>query len=181
LRIRLVASVAALVAVAGAGILNPAPAGAKLTATAQPSHTTCAHLNGWLGTTRPGPNGQTFTPIYLRNVGSRSCTLSGVPRLTYNEEVGVAVRLGLSAARVAAAGRGATVRLAAHRGTANVLLWYLPTRYWPKQRCQPTRALSVRVEFGPKNVGVLVRTTFQVCSKFASTSITGVASTMTGL
>ncbi len=158
-------------------------AGAIYKAPPQPSHTTCLHLSGWLGRSRPGTNGQTLTPIFLRNEGSRSCSVSGVPRLTYNDDtgIGVAVRLGLSAARVNTAHRGGTVALSAHGGTANVLLWFLPTRYWSTKSCQPTRILSAHVEFGPKGVGVIVRTSFDACSKFDSTSVTGVAAKNTHL
>ena len=158
-------------------------AGAILRTPPPPSHTTCVRLSGWLGKTIPGPNGQTYTPIFLRNDGSHDCSLTGVPRLVYNDDarIGVAVRLGLSAARVQTPHRGGTVALAAHGGTANVLLWILPTRYWPTKRCQPTRILSARVEFGPQNVGVSVRTSFQACSKFNSTSITGPAVKTTSL
>ena len=174
-----------LVAVALAlAVVGPiAEAGAIFRAPPQPSSTSCVHLSGWLGKSRPGTNGQTFTPIFLRNEGSRSCSVSGVPRLIYNDDtgIGVAVRLGLSAARVSTAHRGGTVALSAHGGTANVLLWFLPTRYWSAKSCQPTRILSAHVEFGPKNVGVLVRTSFDACSKFDSTSITGVAAKSTHL
>ncbi|MGC8511070.1 MAG: hypothetical protein ACP5PB_09400 [Acidimicrobiales bacterium] len=106
-----------------------------------------------------------------------------MPRLVYNDDtgIGVAVRLGLSAARVNTVHRGGTVVLSAHGGTANVLLWILPTHYWPATSCQPTRILSAHVEFGPKNVGVLVRVSFDACSKFDSTSVTGVAAKTTSL
>ena len=158
-------------------------AGAIFRAPPQPSHTTCVRLSGWLGKTIPGPNSQTYTPIFLRNAGAHGCSLTGVPRLVYNDDagIGVAGRWGLSAARVNTDHRGGTVMLAAHGGTANVLLWILPTRYWPTKRCQPTRILSARVEFGPQNIGVSVRTSFQACSKFNSTSITGPAVKTTSL
>lgn len=117
----------------------------------------------------------------IRNTGPKGCTLTGVPRLTYNEDVVLAVQLGLSAVRVASADRGGTVTLAAHNGTVNVLLWILPTRYWSVSRCQPTRILSGRVEFGTHNVGVLVRISFEACSKMAGASIAGVAAKTTSL
>jgi hypothetical protein len=157
------------------------PATAIYRASPQASHTTCSHLIGWLGKSSAGSNGQIFTPIFIRNIGSESCTLTGVPRLVYNEDVAVAVRLGLSASRANTAQRGGTVTLAPQTGTANVLLWILPTRYWSVSRCQPTRILSARVEFGRHNVGVLVRVSFNACSKMASTSIAGVAAKTTSL
>lgn len=157
------------------------PATAMYRAPPQPSRTTCSHLIGWLGKSSPGTNGQIFTPIFIRNIGSKSCTLTGVPRLVYNEDVAVAVRLGLSATRANTAQRGGTVTLVPHTGTANVLLWILPTHYWSVSRCQPTRILSARVEFGPHNVGVLVRVSFSACSKMASTAIAGVAAKTTSL
>ena len=149
----------------------------------QPSRTTCVHLSGGLGKVSTGTNGQTFTPILIRNEGSRGCTVTGVPRLIYNDDasIGVAIRFGLSAARVNTAHRGGTVSLGAHGGTANVLMWSLPTRHWSTAQCQPARILSAHVEFGSTNVGVLVRTSFQACSKFDSTSITGVATQTTNL
>ena len=149
----------------------------------QSSRTTCVHLSGGLGKVSAGTNGQTFTPIFIRNEGSRGCTLTGVPRLIYNDDasIGVAVRLGLSAARVNNAHRGGTVSLAAHGGTANVQMWILPTGHWSTAQCQPTRILSAHVEFGSKNVGVLIRTKFLACSTFDSTSITGVAAQTTNL
>ncbi|MBW4078650.1 MAG: hypothetical protein HIU84_09125 [Acidobacteria bacterium] len=81
----------------------------------QSSRTTCVHLSGGLGKVSAGTNGQTFAPIFIRNEGSRGCTLTGVPRLIYNDDasIGVVIRLGLSAARVNTAHRGGTVSLAA--------------------------------------------------------------------
>jgi len=178
---RLMASAAALVATVCVGSLTASPASGKLIAPPQPSRATCVHLTGRLGTPHPGSQGQTLTPIYLYNSGAKSCTLTGVPRLIYNEDVGVAVHLGLSAARVATAYRGGTVTLAANGGSANVLLLVIPTSSWPVNRCRPTRVLSARVEFGPKKIGAVVRTSFRACSGFDSTSVTGVRSKSTSL
>jgi hypothetical protein len=181
MKIRLFMSLAALVAMMGAGLLSTSPASGINRKPPQPSSTTCVHLSGRLGTTRPGPQGQSFTPIYLYNSSTKSCTLTGVPHVLYNEDVEVAVRLGLSAARTATAHRGGTVTLAANGGSANVLLWVIPPSSWPVKKCQPTRILSARVEFGRKNIGAVVRTSFQACSGFNSTSVTGVRSKSTGL
>lgn len=159
-----------------ATVASVTQAGAIFGAPPQPSSTTCVRLSGWVSKPIAGPNGQTFTPIFLRNDGARSCSVSGVPRLVYNDDprIGVAVTLGLSAARVRTAHRGGTVNLVARDGTANVLLWITPTRDWPSKQCQPTRILSAHVEFGSRSVGVRVRTSFQACSNFKSTSISGV-------
>jgi hypothetical protein len=181
MKVRLIVSSTALVVSASASLLTASPAGGIDRAPPQPSRTTCVHLTGRLGTTRHGPQGQTFTPIYLYNPGANSCTLTGVPHLIYNEDVEVAVRLGLSAARVATPHRGGTVTLAANGGSANVLLWVIPTSSWPVKKCQPTRILSARVEFGRKNIGAVVRTSFQACSGFNSTSVTGVTAKSTAL
>jgi hypothetical protein len=177
-RLRLLASASVVAALALP--LIETPAAALYAAPPQSSHTTCVKLTGWLGTTRPGPHAQTFTRIFLRNDGPKACTLTGAPRLLYNEDVSVGVRLGLSAARANTVERGATVWLAAHSGVANVLLWVLPTTYWPVSRCQPTRILSARVEFGPNNLGAVVKTSFDACSKFASTTIAGIAAKTLG-
>jgi hypothetical protein len=181
MRVRLIVSTTALLATISASLVTASPASGIYRAPPQPSRTTCVHLTGRLGTTRPGPQGQTFTPIYLYNSDAKSCTLTGVPRLIYNEDVEVAVRLGLGAARVATTHRGGTVTLAANGGSANVLLWVIPTSSWPLKKCQPTRILSARVEFGRKNIGAVVRTSFQACSGFNSTSVTGVTEKSTGL
>ena len=173
MRLQLLASASVVAALALPLIGTPAQA--VYAAPPQSSHTTCVKLTGWLGKTTPGPRGRTFTPIFLRNDGPKACTLTGVPRLLYNEDVSVAVRLGLSAVRVNTAHRGATVRLAAHSGVANVLLWVLPTTYWPTSKCQPTRILSARVEFGRLNIGARLTTSFEACSTFASTAIAGIA------
>jgi hypothetical protein len=101
--------------------------------------------------------------------------LTGVLRLLYNEDVSVAVTLGLSAARANTVDRGATVRLAAHSGVASVLLGVFPTTYWPASQCQPTRILSARVEFGRHNIGAVLPTSFDACSTFADTTIAGIA------
>src|SRR5579863_6453939 len=90
-----------LVATSSASLLTASPASGIYRAPPQPSRTTCVRLTGRLGATRRGPRGQTFTPINLYNSSGKSCTLTGVPHLIYNEDIEVAVRLGLSAARVA--------------------------------------------------------------------------------
>ena len=179
MRLRLLASTSVVAALVLP--LIGTPAGALLAAPPQSSHTTCVKLSGWLGKTTSGPHGQTFTPIFLRNNGPKACSVTGVPRLVYNEDVSVAVRLGLSAARGNTADRGGTVRLAAHSGVANVRLWVLPTTYWPTSKCQATPILSARVEFGSHNIGAVVKTSFDACSKFASTVIEGIAAKTLGL
>jgi hypothetical protein len=136
MKIRLILSAMALVV--GASLVAATPASGIYRAPPQPSRTTCVHLTGRLGTTRRGPQGQTFTPIYLYNSSGKSCNMTGVPHLIYNEDVEVAVRLGLSAARVATPHRGGTFTLAANGGSANVLLWVIPTSSWPEKKCQPT-------------------------------------------
>lgn len=81
MRSRRSASLAGIIVVAstGAGLLASAPASGIYRTPPQSSHTICVHLSGRLGKTSSGPQGQTFTPIFLRNVGSEACTLTGVP------------------------------------------------------------------------------------------------------
>lgn len=158
--------------------LTVAPAAAIFRAAPQPSSTNCTRLSGWLGRANTLSDGQVIMPIFIRNAGSKACTVTGVPRVIYNDDprIGAAVRLGLSAARVNIAHRGGTVTLrAAGKLTANVVLTIVPTRYYSGSHCQPTGILSGHLEFGPHSVGFLFRTSFVACSKLSSTEVGGVA------
>jgi hypothetical protein len=179
-------SLLVIAAVAGVFVLPTLPflapaADARYVAPPQPSHTTCTQLTGSLGKSRPGQNGQVFIPIYLTNTSSKSCTVTGVPRVDFNVSAISVARKSLKATRASTRDRGGTVRLKARTGTANVLLWVLPTRYWPVPECKPVRVLTARVEFGRHNIGVLVHTSFNACSGMSSTSVTGAAPRWTGL
>jgi hypothetical protein len=81
MKIRLIFSAMALVV--DASLVAASPASGIHRAPPQPSRTTCEHLTGRLGTTRRGPQRQTFTPIYLYNSSGKSCAN---PALTTRNE-----------------------------------------------------------------------------------------------
>jgi hypothetical protein len=154
----LVASIPFALAVSGAA-KAPAP---------QASNTNCTRLYGHLGTAVKEPKGALGYPVFITNISRTSCTIQGVPTATYNPSSGRA------ATRVYAKSRGARVTLSAN-GAVDVVITVSPTTKWAATRCGPLKSHSAKLSFGPRKLGVTVATSFALCSKLASTTISGVA------
>ena len=154
----LVASIPFAIAVSAAKA--PAP---------QASNTNCTRLYGHLGTAVKEPKGVLAYPVFITNGSRSSCTIQGVPALTYNPSSG------RSATRIYAKSRGGAVSLSANGGAVDVVITVSPTTKWSAPRCAPVRSRSAKLSFGSKGLGVTVATSFALCSKLASTTISGVA------
>jgi len=151
-------------------LVSQAPALASSAATPSPqaASTSCARLYGYVGSPVHTAHGVVDYPVFITNISLKECTIAGVPTVTYNE--GAA----LTANRVTSAQRGGPATLSAASGAVYVVISVLPTTKWSHARCAPTKASSATLSFG-NAAHINVTTNFQICSKFASSTISGVA------
>jgi hypothetical protein len=144
-------------------------AGAAKAPAPQASNTNCTRLFGYLGKTVKEAKGVVGYPVFITNISHTACTIQGVPSVTYNPATA------RSATRIYTKSRGGRVSLSANGGAIDVLITASPTTKWSPARCGPVRSHSARVVFGAKRVGVTVVTSFALCSKLSSSTISGVA------
>lgn len=135
----------------------------------QAAATNCTRLYGHLGTSVKEPKGVIGYPVFITNISRVACTIQGVPTITYNPPTA------RRATRVYAKSRGGAINLAANGGAVDVLISISPTAKFSAARCAAVKTRSTRVTFGPKKGAVAVVTSFAVCSKLSSSTVSGVA------
>lgn len=125
-----------------------------------------------------GAAGTVYTTLVLRNRSSKACRLSGTPAAQPVLRTGTTVTsAGPLAKPIAFPSRGGSVVIRPG-ARASVILGVTEAGNYPKASCRPTDANAVVVTF--RHLASRTRVTFvlpptRVCSKLASTRISGIA------
>jgi hypothetical protein len=127
--------------------------------------------------------GTAYTDLVFTNRGATTCSLSGIPKA--QPVFGLKhTPVGPSASINRITGRGGLVKLAAHKGVANVLYAMSTAENYPKAKCIPKYATGVVITLR-SSTRLLLTTYFAmskklVCTKLQSTTIAGVTAGATG-